>query len=597
LFSEYQDAIPQPVTLQKLVNAYSARMVGTMRIPPVQIPPRGSTLFRNNGSIGFTPKSRKAAKEHPSWPMWKKAEDDECAGIYKQGVYQRVHVSQVPAGAQILRTQYIYTDKETGPKARLCVRGDDQDPQPSPTETYASTPGAAQVRVVFAHAAQHGRHLWKLDVSQAFTQADKFAPHVHIYIHPPPGQEEFGYVWRLLRPLYGLAIAPACWSNTLRTYLTSQGWVPVVHGDETMYKYTVPPDKNNNNNLSSDNDLILIFHVDDILLSVHPSCTAAANNFKAAFMQRFRARDEGPVTRYVGIDVTRVQDRIYLTQTPLVEELVESLGLSECNPTLTPMEPGTHLLEEHRPAVKNPVVTKDYQHIVGTLQFLTQWTRPDIAFATHELSKHQCNPGHVHVDAAYRVVRYLKGTPNYGLVYRKVSFNADRLYGFADADWAGDTDNRKSLSANVFLLNGGAVMWHCKQQQGVATSTSEAEFVSASTASKDANYLRRVLAGLGMHQPGPTPVYEDNKACRMMSENPVSKSRTRHIDVAQHNVRDLVRTNVVRLVDCPTADMTADVMTKALPAPSFRQHRDTVLGYTLPSAPSVPHRLPSWQHV
>ena len=238
-------------------------MVGTMRIPPVKIPPRGSTLVPNMGSIGFTPKSRKAAKEHPSWPMWKKAEDDECAGIRQQGVYQRVHVSQVPAGAQILRTQYIYTDKETGPKARLCVHGNDQDPQPSPTETYASTPGAAQVRVVFAHAAQHGRHLWKLDVSQAFTQADKFPQHVHIYIHPPPGQEEFGYVWRLLRPLYGLAIALACWSNTLRTYLTLQGWVPVVHGDETMYKYTVPPEKNNNNNnLSSDNDLILIFHVE-----------------------------------------------------------------------------------------------------------------------------------------------------------------------------------------------------------------------------------------------------------------------------------------------------------------------------------------------
>jgi hypothetical protein len=140
-------------------------------------------------------------------------------------------------------------------------------------------------------------------------------------------------------------------------------------------------------------------------------------------------------------------------------------------------------------------------------------------------------------------------------------------------------------------------MWHCKQQQGVATSTSEAEFVSASTASKDTQYLRRVLAGLGMHQPGPTPVYEDNKACRMMSENPVSKSRTRHIDVAQHNVLDLVRTNIVRLINCPTANMTADVMTKALPAPSFRQHRDTVLGYTLPTAPSVPRRLPSWQHV
>jgi hypothetical protein len=501
-------------------------------------------------------------------------------------------MSQVPAGAQILRTQYIYTDKPSGPKARVCVRGDDQIDKPTPSETYASTPGAAQVRVIFAHAAQHRRNLYKLDVSQAFTQSDEFAPHVHIYIYPPPGQEADGYVWRLLRPLYGLAIAPACWSNTLRTYLTEQGWSSVVPGDDTMYKFTVNTTTSSDN--SSDNDLILIFHVDDILLSVHPSCEHAAQSFKQAFMQRFRARDEGPVTRYVGIDVTRVKDRIYLTQTPLTEELVESLGLSECNPTLTPMEPGTHLLEQDRPAVNNPVLTKQYQHIVCTLQFLTQWTRPDIAFATHELSKHQCNPGLPHMEAAYRAVRYLKGTPNYGLVYRHVTINPDRLYGYADADWAGDTDTRRSLSANVFHLNGGAILWHCKQQQGVATSTSEAEFVSVSTASKDAQYLRRVLAGLGMHQPGPTPVYEDNRACRMMSENAISKSRTRHIDVAQHNVRDLVRTNVVRLIDCPTAAMSADLMTKALPAPLFRQHTDTVLGYTIPSAPPLPASLPPW---
>ena len=138
-------------------------------------------------------------------------------------------------------------------------------------------------------------------------------------------------------------------------------------------------------------------------------------------------------------------------------------------------------------------------------------------------------------------------------------------------------------------------MWHCKQQQGVDTSTSEAEFVSASTAGKDTEYLRRLLAGLGMSQPGLTPIYEDNKACCMMSENPVAKSRTRHIDVAQHKVRDLVRNNIVRLIDCPTADMTVDIFTKALPAPSFRKHRDTVLGYIKHTAPAFPRRIPDWK--
>lgn len=594
-------AAQSPPPLRLLSSAYTARTAGSMRLPPLKVPPRGTHFVQNTGSIGFQPTSRRAAKAHPSWPLWKKAEDDECNGINQQGVYQRVLRSTLPPNTQVLGTTYIYADKAKGPKARLCVRGDQEKNKPGRDQTYAGTPGAGQVRIVVGHANQHGRALWKWDVSQAFTQADPFPPDVHIYIQPPPGQEEDGYVWRLLRPLYGLAIAPACWSNTLRAYLTEEGWVPVVHGDDTMYKFTVynhNPNNNANNNPEfspTDNDLILIFHVDDILLSVHPTCEHAANNFKTKFLTRFKARDEGLVTQYVGVDITRIQDRTYLTQTPLIEELVEFCGLSECNSTLTPMEPGTHLLEEHRRPDPDPHITKYYQHIVGTLQYLTHWTRPDIAFTVHELSKHQCNPGDVHVDAAKRLVRYLHGTSNYGIVFRKVYNNIDRIYAFADADWAGDTDTRKSLSANVFFYNGGPIMWHCKQQQGVATSTSEAEFVSASTAAKDAEYLRRVMAGLGLHQPGPTPLYEDNRACRQMSENPVAKSRTRHIDVAQHKVRDLVRHNVVRLLDCPTADMAADILTKALPAPTFRQHRDTILGYTLPSAPPLPPRLPAWR--
>ena len=341
--------------------------------------------------------------------------------------------------------------------------------------------------------------------------------------------------------------------------------------------------------------MILLFHVDDILLSSHPSCCAQADAFKATLLKRFKGRNEGPVTRYIGMDVHRVQDRIYLTQTPLIEELVDSMGLTGCNPVLTPMQPGTKLLTANRPAVPNLARTKQYQHIVGTLQYLTTWTRPDIGYATHELSKHQCNPGEVHVEAAKHCVHYLAGTPTYGLVYRRVAHNPDRLYGFADSDWAGDTETRKSLSAHVYMHNGGPLLWHCKQQQGVATSTSEAEFVAASTAGKSAEWLRRVLHCMGMPQRGPTPIYEDNKGCRLMSENPVQKSRTRHIDVSQHKVRDLVCNNVVRLLDCPTADMVADTLTKALPAPAFRQHRDTILGYMPHTAPSLPQQIAPWK--
>ena len=103
------------------------------------------------------------------------------------------------------------------------------------------------------------------------------------------------------------------------------------------------------------------------------------------------------------------------------------------------------------------------------------------------------------------------------------------------------------------------------------------------------------MTGYGMHQDGPTPIYEDNMACRLMSEHPVASSRTRHIDVAVHNVRHLVRNNTVRLMECPTHDMAADIFTKALPAPAFCRHRDTILGYILSSAPPLPVRIPDWR--
>lgn len=566
--------------------AYAARVVAGARIRPISLPPQ---VTSPKGAVGFQPTSRKSAMRHPSWPQWKKAEDDEIAGIRARGVVEPVLLRNVPAGTKILHYHFVYTDKPSGPKARTCARGDEQDPYPSVSETYSSTPGAPLVRVLFAHAAQHGHDLHKLDVSQAFTQAEPFSDDVHIYMYPPPGHEQDGYVWRLRRPLYGLAAAPACWSATLRAYLQSEGWVPVAEGEDTMYKRTVRVSDSESKNM------FLIFHVDDILLSAHPSCAAAVRDFKTRFMQRFQAKDEGLVTRYIGMDVHRVQDRIYLTQSSLAQELVDFMGLTDCNATLTPLEPGTRLLEADRPALPDTGRTKYYQHIVGCLQYLAQWTRPDLAHATHELSKHQSNPGEVHLDAAKRTVRYLKGTINFGLVYRFVHRDADRLIGFADADWAGDVDTRRSLSANVFMCNGGAILWHCKQQQGVATSTSEAEFVSASTAGKDAEWFRRILAGMAMHQPGPTPIYEDNKGCRLMSENPVQKSKTRHIDVSQHKVRLLVRQNVVRLIDCPTQDMAADLLTKALPAPTFHRHRDTILGYIPHTAPTLPTVIPPWK--
>jgi hypothetical protein len=190
-----------------------------------------------------------------------------------------------------------------------------------------------------------------------------------------------------------------------------------------------------------------------------------------------------------------------------------------------------------------------------------------------------------------RVLRYLKGTIHMGITYSRGLPNANRLLGWADADWAACTATRRSTSGYISTLNGGALSWKCRQQKSVATSTSEAEYVAASRASDDILYLRRVLEEAGHKQVTPTPLYEDNRSCRMMSENPVSNDRSKHIDYRVHALRERVKEGVVRLIDCPTTDMLADIFTKNLPAPAFQRHAIVMSGLAHHTSPDLPSDL------
>ena len=320
----------------------------------------------------------------------------------------------------------------------------------------------------------------------------------------------------------------------------------------------------------------LVFHVDDILLSFSSDDAAVA--FKTALLSRFTGTDDGPVTRYVGLDIFRDDRHIHLSQEPLALELLDCFNMLHCNPCATPMDPGELLLESDRPAVPDPALRRQYQECVGTLQYLATWTRPDLQFCTNELSKHMSNPGIKHWHAAKRVLRYLKGTSSLGLTYSRGLPNPNRLIAYADADWATCPETRRSISAFVVLLNGAAIAWKSKKQGAVATSSSEAEFVSASKAADELVWQRRLMTDLGFPQPGPTPLYEDNRACRLLSENPVHRERSKHIDFRVHALRERVSAGEVVLVDCASRDMVADSLTKNLPAESFLRHCDLQLG-------------------
>ncbi|KAF3649091.1 hypothetical protein FXO38_17852 [Capsicum annuum] len=176
-------------------------------------------------------------------------------------------------------------------------------------------------------------------------------------------------------------------------------------------------------------------------------------------------------------------------------------------------------------------------------------------------------PSKVHFGAAKRVLRYIAGTMDYGIWYSQVS--NFRLCGFTDSDYAGSLDDRWSVSAHVFTLDLGVVTWSSKKQATTMLSTSETEYIVATSAAYQVICLRRMLAELQHKQESGTGIYCDNKASIAMTKNPSFHSRTKHIDIRFHFIRDLVAKEEIILKHCSTHKKLADILTKSLAADKF----------------------------
>ena len=229
---------------------------------------------------------------------------------------------------------------------------------------------------------------------------------------------------------------------------------------------------------------------------------------------------------------------------------------------------------------KKQMATIPYRSLVGSILYL-QLTRPDIAYAVKELSRFLINPGPKMWAAAKNVLRYLKGTQTHGIrfggraSYNTLATSPSHLVGYSDSDWAGQVDDRKSTSGLIFYLNNGAISYACKSQKCVALSTAESEYVALGEAAREAIYLRMLLKDLGQEQIEPTVIFEDNVAAEKLCKNNVHHSRTKHIDIKHHFIREIVEQKQIEIKHLASSEMLADLLTKALAFPTFsklRQH-------------------------
>ena len=246
--------------------------------------------------------------------------------------------------------------------------------------------------------------------------------------------------------------------------------------------------------------------------------------------------------------------------------------MSDCRPVDTPVETKANLTADDES--DESVDAALYQSCVGSLLYMSIKTRPDISFAVGLVAKFCSNPKKNHWSAVKRILRYLKGTVNYGLLFLRDE--SPELIGYSDADWAGDVSDRKSMSGYCFIMNGAAVAWSSKKQSCIALSTAEAEYVALSHAAQEAVWLARLHEELGCTMKSAVTIYEDNQSAISISKNSQFHGRTKHVDIKFHFVRDLVENNVIEIIYCPTNEMLADPFTKAVCRDKFVHFRNSI---------------------
>ncbi|PRQ45106.1 putative RNA-directed DNA polymerase [Rosa chinensis] len=299
--------------------------------------------------------------------------------------------------------------------------------------------------------------------------------------------------------------------------------------------------------------LIVSVYVDDLIYTGDDEQMML--EFKVSMMKVFYMTDLGKMRFFLGIEVLQTEDGIYMGQRKYALEVLKRFGMEESNAVLNPIVPGVKVGKD-KAGVK--IDETYFKQIVGSLMYITA-TRPDLMFVVSLISRYMARPTQLQLQIAKRALRYLKGTVDYGICYKKGGNK--KLVGFTDSDYAGDLEDRKSTFGYVFMLSGGAVAWSSKKQPIVTLSTTEAEFVAAAACACQAVWMRRILDKLSHSQDSCTTVMCDNSSTIKLSKNPVMHGRSKHIDVRFHFLRDLTRDGVIELVHCGTSDQAADLLT------------------------------------
>jgi hypothetical protein len=510
------------------------------------------------------PKSLSEARSRADWSDWKAAMDCELETLERAGTWSTV---PQPEGKNIVGCKWVFRLKCKADgsidkyKARLVAKGYTQIPGVDFFSTYSPVAKFSSIRAILAIAAHHDWEIESFDFNGAYLNG-QLGDKEEIYMQSPPGYDTGakGMVKRLHKSLYGLKQAGRKWYDALCRVLADLGF-KVTQADPGVFYARV-----------EGHILILAVHVDDCAMT--GSSGELIAQYKHKLHSCYALTDFGPLHWFLGIKVTRDREArtISLSQSSYIDSILARFSLSDAHPYKIPMTPSVTLSKRDAPSNASEASHMHkvpYREAIGSLMYASVATRPDITFAVSTLSQFLENPGEMHWEACKRVFRYLAGTKDMALTYGGERHD---LVGYTDADGASQ-EHRHAISGYAFLIDGGAISWSSRKQELVTLSTAEAEYVAATHASKEVIWLRRLLAELfPTTMRTPTTLYCDNQAALKLATDDNFRARTKHIDVRYHFICQVIAHGHIEFVYCPTDEMTADILTKALPYWKVRFH-------------------------
>jgi hypothetical protein len=314
--------------------------------------------------------------------------------------------------------------------------------------------------------------------------------------------------------LYRLKQAPRAWYSRFATYLTPLGFIE-AKSDTSLFIFRRGLDTVN-----------LLLYVDDIILTA--SNTELLHRNISALQRKFIMKDLRPLHHFLGITVERRPDGLFLHQRTYTLDILKRAVMVDCKPCTTPVDLQAKLAGDSGPPVED---ASQFRSIAGALQYPT-FTRPYIAYAVQQICPHMHDPREPHLTVMKSILRYLQGTPDYGLLLRHSS--SSDLVVYTDADWAGCPDTRRFTSGYTVFLGDNLVSWSVKRQTVVSRSSVEAEYRVIANGVAEATWLCQLLHELQTPPSRCTLVYCDNISAVYLSTNPVQHQRTKHVEIDLH---------------------------------------------------------------